>query len=160
MRIQRSDLPGTAVSVASRLQDALIVFALFSGTLFAQTPTVGAPSTLSAGSVAQVIFGLVLVLALVGAVAWLLKRLSAFRAPGAGLIRVLAGAAVGQRERIVLVEVGETWLLVGVAPGHVTTLHSMPKMASASAPDMQTPATMGASFATWLNRKIEGRSHE
>jgi flagellar protein FliO/FliZ len=117
-------------------------------------------AALSAGSVAQVLFGLVLVLALVGAVAWLLKRLSAFRAPGAGLIRVLAGAAVGQRERIVLVEVGETWLLVGVAPGHVTTLHTMPKLASASPPGVPTPATVGASFATWLSRKMEGRSHD
>jgi len=100
------------------------------------------------------------VLALIGAVAWLLKRLSAFRAPGGGLIRVLAGAAVGQRERIVLVEVGETWLLVGVAPGHVTNLHSMPKMASASAPGVPAPATVGTSFASWLSRKMEGRSHD
>lgn len=160
MRIRRSDAPGTAVSCAARLQDALIFFALCSGTSFAQTPAVGAPSALSAGSVAQVIFGLALVLALVGGIAWLLKRLSAFRAPGAGLIRVLAGAAVGPRERIVLVEIGETWLLVGVAPGHVSTLHTMPKMASTPASGLQTPATMGASFATWLSRKTAGHSHE
>ncbi len=117
-------------------------------------------AALSAGSVTQVIFGLVLVLALVGAFAWLLKRFSAFRVPGAGLIRVLAGVAVGQRERIVLVEVGETWLLVGVAAGHVTTLHTMPKMASAPTPGMPTAASVGANFATWLSRKIEGRSHD
>lgn len=117
-------------------------------------------AALSAGSVAQVIVGLVLVLALIGAVAWLLKRLSAFRAPGAGLIRVLAGAAVGQRERIVLVEVGETWLLVGVAPGQVTTLHSMSKMESALQPGAPTPASAGASFASWLSRKMEGRARD
>ena len=117
-------------------------------------------AALSAGSVAQVIVGLVLVLALVGAAAWLLKRLSAFRAPGGGLIRVLAGAAVGQRERIVLVEVGETWLLVGVAPGQVTTLHSMSKMESTLQPGAPTPATVGVSFASWLSRKMEGRSHD
>jgi flagellar protein FliO/FliZ len=34
---------------------------------------------------------------------------------------------VGQRERVVLVEVADTWLVIGVAPGHVTALHSMPK---------------------------------
>ena len=117
-------------------------------------------AALSAGSVAQVIVGLVLVLALIGIVAWLLKRVSSLRAPGAGLIRVLAGAPVGQRERIVLVEVGETWLLVGVAPGHVATLHTMPKSVSAAAPDVSTPAAVGASFSTWLNRKIEGAVHE
>ncbi len=117
-------------------------------------------AALSAGSVTQVMVGLFLVLALVGAVAWLLKRFSAFHAPGAGLIRVLAGTAVGQRERIVLVEVGETWLLVGVATGQVTTLHTMPKVASASQPGAPAPATAGASFASWLSRKIEGRAHD
>jgi flagellar protein FliO/FliZ len=117
-------------------------------------------AAVSAGSVAQVIVGLVLVLALIGAVAWLLKRMSTFRAPGAWLIRVLAGAAVGQRERIVLVEVGETWLLVGVAPGQVTTLHSMSKMESTLPPGAPTPATVSASFASWLSRKMEGRAHD
>lgn len=160
MMIRPSVVPGTALPGATRARAALILLALCSGSSFAQTAAVGTPSALSAGSVAQVLFGLLLVLALLGGIVWLLKRVSAFQAPGGGVIRVLAGAAVGPRERIVLVEVGDTWLVVGVAPGHVSTLHTMPKMASPPTSGLQTPATLGTSFATWLSRRTEGRAHE
>lgn len=115
-----------------------------------------------AGSVVQVVVGLAAVLALVGAAAWLLKRFSAFRGTGSGVIRIVAGAAVGQRERIVLVEVGGTWLLVGIAPGQVRTLHTMPRTESAIAPGAPTPAPVQADtgFATWLRRMTEKRDHE
>jgi len=106
--------------------------------------------------------GLAAVLALVGAAAWLLKRFSALRGTGSGVIRIVAGAAVGQRERIVLVEVGGTWLLVGVAPGQVRTLHTMPRTESAIAPGAPTPAPVQADtgFAAWLRRMTEKRDHE
>ena len=38
-----------------------------------------------------------------------------------------AGVMVGQRERIVVVEVQDTWLVVGVTPAEMTLLHSLPK---------------------------------
>ncbi|MEI8029560.1 MAG: flagellar biosynthetic protein FliO [Comamonadaceae bacterium] len=115
---------------------------------------------MSTGNSLQVIVSLALVLALVGAVAWLLKRFSAFRAPGSGLIRVVAGVAVGQRERIVLVEVDGTWLLVGVAPGQVRALHTMPKALGAPASDAPSPEPKLAGFASWLSQVTQRRSHE
>jgi flagellar protein FliO/FliZ len=124
----------------------------------AEVPPAGVGAALPAGSVMQVVAGLAAVLALVGAVAWLLKRFSGLRGTGPGVIRIVAGAAVGQRERIVLVEVGETWLLVGVAPGQVRTLHTMARTAAAIAPAAPTPADAG--FATWLRRMTERRSRE
>jgi flagellar protein FliO/FliZ len=38
----------------------------------------------------------------------------------------LGGASVGARERVVLVEVENTRLLLGVAPGQVRTLYALP----------------------------------
>jgi flagellar protein FliO/FliZ len=87
-----------------------------------------------------------------------LKRLSGLRGAGTGLIRIVGGAAVGQRERIVLVEVGSTWLLVGVAPGQVRALHTMPKTESATAPEAAEPADQG--FASRLRRMLEKRNHD
>lgn len=136
------------------------MFAGCIGTAMAQTPATVPTPAVSAGSIVQLLVGLAIVLALVGAVAWLLKRISTFRAPGSGLIRVLAGVAVGQRERIVLVEVGGTWLLVGVAPGQVSTLHSMPKTESDTAPQAPSLTPEITGFATWLRRITERRSHE
>jgi len=116
-----------------------------------------AGSALPAGSIFQVVIGLALVLALLGGCAWVLKRFSALPGMRSGLLRILGGIAVGQRERIVLVEVGATWLVVGVAPGQVRTLHTMPREASmATTPG--TPPAGGldeSSFAGWLRRTLE-----
>jgi len=44
-----------------------------------------------------------------------------------GGVRLLGGISVGHRERVVLIQVGEQQLLVGVAPGRVNTLHVLEK---------------------------------
>ncbi|MCX8048648.1 MAG: flagellar biosynthetic protein FliO [Methylohalobius sp.] len=54
---------------------------------------------------------------------WLLKRLSQWSLPGTGQIRILGGLSLGGRERLIVVEVGQTQLILGVAPGRVQTLH-------------------------------------
>jgi flagellar protein FliO/FliZ len=117
----------------------------------------GAPAAVSTGGYLQMVLGLAVVLGLVGAAAWLLKRLSALPGTGAGLIRVIGAAAVGQRERVVLVEVGETWLLLGVAPGQVRRLHTMPKTESAVPAAGNAPADQG--FSIWLRRMMDRRGH-
>jgi len=42
-----------------------------------------------------------------------------------GSLRVVASLAVGQRERAVVVQVGDRQLLLGVAPGRVELLHEL-----------------------------------
>jgi len=125
---------------------------------FAAAPPAVAASALPAGSIIQVVAGLAAVLALVAALAWLLRRYSGLRGSGTGVIRIVGGAAVGQRERIVLVEVGATWLLVGVAPGQVRALHTMPRTESASVPEPPEAADQG--FASRLRRMLEKRNHD
>ncbi|MDQ3268057.1 MAG: flagellar biosynthetic protein FliO, partial [Pseudomonadota bacterium] len=72
------------------------------------------PATVSSGSIMQVIFSLLLVLAAVVLVAWILKRINLPQHAAGNLLKVQATVAVGQRERIVLVEINDTWLVVGV----------------------------------------------
>ncbi|MCU7923948.1 MAG: flagellar biosynthetic protein FliO [Candidatus Thiodiazotropha sp. (ex Dulcina madagascariensis)] len=67
--------------------------------------------------------GLLLILALIIGGAWLFKRYAQLPMTGKGLVRVLGGTSVGARERVVVVEVENTRLLLGVAPGQVRTLH-------------------------------------
>ncbi len=85
------------------------------------------PAAISTGSVMQVVFSLVLVLAAVAVVAWMMKRINMPQRGAASLLKIISGVAVGTRERVVLVEVNDTWLILGVAPGQVRTLHTMPK---------------------------------
>lgn len=78
------------------------------------------------GGIAQVTFSLLLVLVAVFVVAVLLKRFRNLAGGGAGQIEVLSQTSLGQRERAVIVRVGDTRLLLGVASGQVTLLHTLP----------------------------------
>lgn len=106
------------------------------GTQPAYTPP---PPAVSSGSIVQIIFSLLLVLAAIVLVAWLLKRMNAVRQGSGNLLKILGGVAIGQRERIVLVEVNDAWLVVGVGPGQIRTLHTLQK------PDVIEPNAVGAS---------------
>ena len=116
------------------------------------------PATVSPGSILQVIFSLLLVLAAVVVVAWILKRINLPQRGTGSLLKVISGVAVGQRERIVLVEINDTWLVVGVAPGQVRTLHSMPK-AELLTPQTETLNTAnGKNFQSWLKQMMDKRN--
>ncbi len=125
-------------------------------TTAAATAPAGTAAGVSAGGIFQVALGLGAVLILVGASAWLLKRFSGIPSSASGLIRIIGGTAVGQRERIILVEIADTWLVVGIAPGQMRTLHTMPKAESVVTPDAQAPSDNN--FASWLHRVTERRT--
>lgn len=71
----------------------------------------------------QISFGMVLVIGLILGMSWLLKRSGRFQVGAGGGLRVIGGLSMGTRERVVLLQVGEQQLLVGVAPGRVQMLH-------------------------------------
>ncbi len=80
-------------------------------------------SPISKGTLLETVAGLVFVLVIIVALGWGVKRFSRSSLSGKGVIAILGGVSLGQRERAVLIQVGETQLLVGVAPGRVQTLH-------------------------------------
>ncbi len=131
-------------------------------TTMAQTVAADATgSAASGGSMLQVILGLGLVLAVMAGSAWLLRRFGGLqRRPGGG-IKVIGSSAVGQRERVVLVEVADTWLVIGVAPGHVTALHSMPKGEITNGPaDNAGVASTDNHFSAWFRKTMAKRDGE
>lgn len=79
--------------------------------------------SLSTGYLGQLVVGLVIVLLCIVALAWIAKRFNRLQSTPDGSLRVLGGMSMGARERIVLVQVGENQLLLGVAPGRINTLH-------------------------------------
>ena len=99
-----------------------------------------------------------LVLAAIAAFAWFLRRLS----PGAigprGWLRVVGGAMVGPKERVVLIEVGDTWLLVGVAASNVSLLYTLPKPPQSAAREGEVPPARFSSalFEALASRRKKG----
>jgi len=84
--------------------------------------------------------GLILVIILVAA--FVLRRWGLPHQRHGRHLRVVGSAAVGTKERVVIVEVEDTWLVLGVGGGQVNKLHDLPAPA---APQESTPSK-GPSF--------------
>lgn len=74
----------------------------------------------------RVVIGLVLVVAAILASAWLARRAGLTQRGGGNLLKQIASLPVGARQNIVVVEIDNTWLVVGVGPNQLTTLHTLP----------------------------------
>lgn len=111
------------------------------------------PSIVSAEGMLKMIAGLLLVLTIIGAIAWILKRYAYHATNTAGAIKIIASAGVGQRERIVLVEVENTRLVLGVAPGRVNTLHCFDNASNESPSNTQSKSPH-SKFQQQLNQSI------
>lgn len=98
-----------------------------------------------AGSYLSMLLALAVVVATIAAIAWAARRLGGAPATR-GPLKVVASQSVGARERVVVLELGETWLVVGVAPGSITVLDRGPRQAL---PPAQDPR---ATFASLLDR--------
>lgn len=104
-------------------------------------PALAHKGAVSLADVLQVITGLVAVLALIFAGAWVLKRFGRLQGIAHGQLRLVGGISLGQRERIVIVQAGADRLLIGVAPGCIRTLHVLePALEPAADAEGSAPA--------------------
>jgi flagellar protein FliO/FliZ len=111
------------------------LIALASPTVYAAAEL---PAVSTSGALFQGLIGLGMVLAALAAFFWFLRRFSPGQTAAQGVVKVVGGVMLGPRERLVVVEVGETWLLLGVGGGQVSTLHTLPR------PEGYTPAMHAA----------------
>jgi len=100
------------------------------------------------------LLALALIVSLLFLGAFLLRRLNGGKTFGiTGPLRIVGGLMISPRERIVLLEVGDTWIVVGIVPGQIKTLHTLPKG--------ELPPTKDTDnrFGHWLKQMTEG-THE
>jgi flagellar protein FliO/FliZ len=102
--------------------------------MFAAPQTAPAAHAGGLGGLGEVTLALLLVLGAVFALAWALKRVRAFSSRVGAAVDVLAQLPLGQKERAVLIKVGTTQILLGVAPGRVNTLYVLPEPLDVSRP--------------------------
>ena len=106
---------------------------------------------LSGGNYLQAMLALMLIVGLLAGTAWLARKVTGGKGFGQGGMKVVGGVALGPRERIVLVEVGDTWLVIGLVPGQIRTLYKMPK--GQLSPEVAlTQGLQGGHFADLLKR--------
>ncbi|MGP3792057.1 flagellar biosynthetic protein FliO [Pseudomonas sp. B392_1p] len=89
----------------------------------ASSPAV--PSTAGVTSqISQLLLGLGVVIGLIFLLAWVVRRLQGQVGPRSNqVIKLLSSQALGQRERLLLVQVGEEQILLGLTAGRITPLH-------------------------------------
>ena len=75
------------------------------------------------GALLETLLGLFLVLICIAFLAWLLRRTGRFNATANGQMKIIAGLSMGPRERVILLQVGEKQILVGVTAQQIQTLH-------------------------------------
>ena len=98
-------------------------------------------------------FAFLAILALIPAALWLLKRTPIGGAASGAPMRVVGALPLAPNQRLVTVEVGQgddrRWLVLGVSPAGISTLHQM-------APQAELPAAQagaGTVFAQLLQRQ-------
>lgn len=154
--------PGAAAEVASEKPAAAAAAVPAPAAALPAMPA-GAPMTMaptsSAGSLLQTIFALVFVLALLIGLAWFMKRYGPKVMGGNNKMRVVSSLNLGGRERIVLVEVADQWIVVGASPGRINALATMPRQ-EGELPQLATTQNgpAAANFSEWLKQTIEKRN--
>jgi flagellar protein FliO/FliZ len=88
--------------------------------------------------------GLLFILLLIFGLAWAFKRYTHLPKGSGQSVKVVGGVSLGPRERVVVVEIDNTRLVLGVAPGRVQTLHILPEKKGEEA------------FAQQLDQQLKG----
>ena len=87
------------------------------------TKTLAKSEPVTSSNALTVLLGLLFVVAIIFALAWLLKQYSSSSFVGNKAMKIVASLPLGTRERAVLIEVADKQILIGVAPGSVNALH-------------------------------------
>lgn len=88
-------------------------------------PVAGSLNGGMAGQLLQLVLGLLLVIGLIFVLAWLMRRVQRAGPAGNQVVKLVGSRALGTRDRLVLVQVGNEQVLLGVSPGSITALHVM-----------------------------------
>lgn len=118
------------------------------GTLQPAAPALPAGSVLT--QVSTALGGILLLILLAG---WLFRRLGfAPQARNNKLLNLRASCQVGQRERVVVIEVDNTLLVLGVTAQQITPLHTLP---AAAADSTAAEATAPADFRQLMQKVLK-----
>ncbi|MCY1449978.1 flagellar biosynthetic protein FliO [compost metagenome] len=117
-------------------------FSVLAAEPVATAVTAAAPAVSSgvAGQLTQLVFGLLLVLGLIFFLAWLLRRVQQAGPAGKGqVIEIVGSRALGPRDRLMLVQVGNEQILLGLSPGSITALHVLKEPVQVPGTEKPTP---------------------
>ncbi|QQE90545.1 flagellar biosynthetic protein FliO [Azotobacter chroococcum] len=116
----------------------------------------GADSLLGLAALGKTALALALVIGLIVLCSWLLRRLGSGRQWPGQHLRVIGSSLLGPRERVVIVEVRGTWLVLGVTGQQISKLHELPAPPTeAGAGDARPAGGFAERFAGALSGQLK-----
>ncbi len=119
------------------------------------TPSV--PDPVGVGDFVQVFLGLAVVVVAIVAMAWIIKRTGYVNTRANGQLKVVGGLTLTQRERLLLVQVGKKQLLIGVAPGRISTLHELEENIDVIGSDKPVMESFAQKLNTFMRKETMPR---
>jgi len=116
----------TLIALTGGLTSALAVATASAQAKFADPEKANALASSGVANMGQVTFALLIVLGILFAAAWGMRRFKLFTQKGQTALEVVQGINIGPKERAVLINVQGRKLLLGVAPGCVNLLLELP----------------------------------
>jgi len=115
-----------------------------------------ATGTMTSGFLLEGLVGLLIVLGLMAGTFWFIKRFQSSRMMPGIKMKVVGGMVIGSRERIMVVEIAEQWLVIGVTPMQINILTTMPRQDD---PNQWMSEGNAKSFSEYLKRTVT-RNHD
>jgi len=109
----------------------------------------------SYADVLQWVFALIVVLAIFAILMWLLRKSGNLSFMHKKQLAIVSGLSLGMREKVVLVQVGDKQLLLGVTPGRVDKLLELE--GDSRLFQTQTEAADNGLFAKKLQQVLQGK---
>ena len=90
-------------------------------------PTLENNAEIGVTNYVQMLFGLFAIVIFIFAVAWIIKRMGTLNPNHSTHLKIVAGLSVGQREKIVVVQVMDEQFLVGITQSNIQLLNKLDK---------------------------------
>ncbi len=101
-------------------------------------------------SITRMVIGLAIVLLIMAAITWVVKKTMRGKLGQQNTIRIVDGVSVGTRERVMVLEVTDRWLVVGVAAGQITQIANLPAGTTPQTAEQTVDSNTQAKFSQVL----------
>lgn len=100
----------------------------------------------------EVMAGLILVLLMIFALAWLVKRMGAGSFLANQHMKIVASVAMGTRERVVVLDVGGKQVLLGITPQNINTLHVFDEPVISDVAEVKIPSDFSKKIKYYMQK--------
>jgi flagellar protein FliO/FliZ len=147
-------------SVRKRIVTLIFAFLAFVSSYALAEDDKTVPSTKVASAVTQpsdhflqITLSLLLILVIIFLAAFLLRRYAHINGAVNGQLKVIGGLALGQREKLVLVQVGKEQILLGVTTSKISKLHVLEEPLEQEDNKKKPPSSFAQRMQEALNKK-------